>query len=334
MANPFTNGSPLYRDIWNKVHTKRENCLILTVGKVQKGKSTVNNIIGYNVDPLFTADTSYFQPQRWAYDLAKKKFKRGRFIMFEEIGTESGGMNRRKWYDFNNFVVNDILQTFGYEGIIVAFSVPSMNYIDKNALLLMDYKIEVLDKDLKNRTNTAKVFRLEYNESYGKLYRHFLRDNTGGKVDPYYFKMPNDERFKNIIKMFKSKENIFKKDIQKQGALKLKQRFSTECDIEEVVEELVNNFTIGDKTLWVYHRNLQRWYPKKGLIKSKYNIGLSNYSKAKDLAEMKLRNMGIRIDQDEGRENSTPSPSSSPEDVPDPVDPSLNARLTSGSNPK
>jgi hypothetical protein len=295
MANPFLYGSPFYYHVYNKVHVKRENCLIVTTGKVQKGKSTVNCISGYNLDPRFTGDTAFFTPDKFSYSIATKFFKRGRFILFEEVGTESGGMNRRKWYDFNNFVVNDVFQTFGYEGLIVAFSVPSLKYIDKNSLILMDYKIEVLDKNLKEKTNRAKIFELEYNETYDKLYRHYLKNHLGEKVTEYHFKLPNTERFKEIYGTFKSREKEFKKKIQKEGARKLREAFTTKREnIEEIVDKLVNDF-LYDKKYWEWYANQKKYCIIKALFKRDFDRRVTIFTECRDLTEYKLKELGVDL---------------------------------------
>lgn len=289
---------PVLNHVWDKVHKDRENCLILTTGKVQKGKSSTNLELADRLDrPYFSCSPSEkfgffsinqvaWMPEKFTDIISHMKLKRGSVIMFEEIGTESGGVNRRKWYDFNNFIVNDVLQTFGFEGLVVFFSVPTLNYVDKNTYRLMDIRIQAQGKDIRQKTNTFKAWQLDYNEDLDTLYRHNFYDDQGRKVPFYRIKRTVD---KTILKQFYDAEEEYKKWIQEQGNKRLKEAHNKKemFSEEEVSNILIEDFK-GDQKYW------KTWHSKrivnKGLVQNKYNLGFTRYTRVRDMAYNKIDN--------------------------------------------
>lgn len=272
--------NPFLFHVYKKVHVKRENALILVTGKVQKGKSTVARKVCWDLDRTFNIDRVVWEPVEFV-DALMKKMKRGNAINFEEIGTESGGIPKRKWFAFNNLVINDILQTFGFEGLIVVFTVPTLKYVDSNALTLIDYRIKVIDKDLNDNTNICKIYRTEYDEDQDKIYRYKLKNPlTNQKVGLYKMRQCNSKKLENDYAI---KEAEFKKNIQ----IKIKQRMKKDFTESESEEKIYRE---AEKRIDEFVRTKgKRVYIHKPSLENEFNLGETTARRIKTRLEKKLK---------------------------------------------
>lgn len=291
---------PFCKQVISKVYYKRENCLILTTGEVQKGKTTVNVSYASKLDPDFGAHRIVWLPQDFSRMLVEQKLKRGSAILFEEVGTEAGGIPRRKWFAFNNFIINDVLQTFGFEGLIVFLSVPSMSYIDSNALKLMDYKISVKDKDIKKNLNYVQILRMQYNDEIDRIYYHRLKDKKGNSIKYFAIKRTDN---KELLKHVFDEEAKYKKWIQTQGLERIEKKFREKTtDVKPIVEKLIEDFNDG-KNYWKFSRG--KYYLIQGLVMEDFDIGGGKFSKLKDLAYKRIEK--VRDVQARGSSSKTSS---------------------------
>jgi hypothetical protein len=165
----YRYADPLIRWIIKKVFIDRENCLIKITGGRQKGKSNIGKEIGWRLLLyLFNINSIVFHPEHFS-KIYKDGTKRGDVILYEEIGTEAGGLPRRRWYDFNNLLVLDIMQTEGFEGVVCILTLPSAKYLDSNVEPLIDIQIEAKKIDRKNHTNIFNAYWCEWSEEKQSL---------------------------------------------------------------------------------------------------------------------------------------------------------------------
>ena len=212
-ANPSSSvqlpDNPLYKRFWNRLHKYKKNCLIIICGETGSGKSTLGLKICKTLDPTFTEKRVISRPKDFLDVVVNGDLKLGQAIMLDEAGTVA---NAREWYSFNNKVVSYILQTFTYKRLVVVFTVPSFDYVDKQSRMLFHYYIECKRVDFMRKETVAKVMRLQYNAMTGKLYRKYLRFVIGEdycKVINFHFKKPDRE----LMKAYEKKSHQFKHDI-------------------------------------------------------------------------------------------------------------------------
>lgn len=286
MNRKFTN--PFLQQVHVTVNHRRENCLILTTGKVQKGKSRLNLTFASSLDPEFTIDRCVWMPTKFTELIHKGHLKRGNAVMFEEIGTEAGGIPRRKWYDFNNFIINDVLQTFGFEGLIVFLSVPTMDYIDTNALKLVDYRIIAKEKYMKHDATLCKIYEWEWNEDTKKFYRRNIMDYDKTRKKNWLIKVLPDSS--KLVKQFYQKEFEYKRWIQKQGFNRIAKEFADLTPIDElrIQEEIFKDLQKGSLDFWKIHNN-QRIL-SKGVVQTRFGIGSRIFERIRDNVYHQIRN--------------------------------------------
>jgi predicted ATPase len=288
MKSEFSN--PFLQSVYNDVHKKNKNALIIITGDTGTGKSYLAQKIANELDPDgFNENTLrerlVARPEQFMELVVKKRdtLKKGSVIIFDEAGT---GLAARAWYSANNNAIDYILQTFRYQQLIVIFTVPNMSFIDTHARRLFHYYVEALDIDIKRGLNICKIFKLSYNKMKpDEPYKQYFRTkNSKGEII-----VLKRFRFKKVpARIWHEYEEYaaeFKGDIGLRAiaaTVKVKEEdkvFNPDKAAEEIMANL-NNY-------------VKYWQGKqivdKELIEINFKIGERKATKIKKLVEMKLR---------------------------------------------
>lgn len=256
---------PLTKWILKKIFVDRENCMIKVLGKIQRGKSTVATELKWRLLPIIEnfVDTIIFHPEGLS-GFYIKGVKRGDVVVWEEIGTESGGISRRRWYEFNNILVIDVMQTHGFEGTVCIVDLPSSKYIDSNTEPLIDVQIEVKKIDRRNKTNIFVAYRLEWDENQQKVYKHCFTDDNGEKIETFAWRRTFP---KEVIKQYKEKEEEFKRWVQQRVDQEIRRKKITPDEEEQMFLKIMENV----KNVLVVRNN--KFNVSRPLIENEFKIG-------------------------------------------------------------
>ena len=257
------SNNPFVIDVWKKVYIDRENCNILITGHVQKGKTTVGISLAREFNSNFSSKYMLYHPKNVIKFINENDLKRGDVLLIEEMGTEAGGVSRRKWYDFNNFLFNDVLQTYGFEGLIVMIDAPYIDFIDSNTLKLMNYRARVIGKDLKTEENLCKILKFEWDDENQKYYRESVRDFTGKKINNFWIKRTQDSE---LLRDCRKKEIEFKKWVQQQANERINKDFNTGDDFDKLMKQANKN-----KNIWRIRG--KRKFVHIGAVMNEMNVG-------------------------------------------------------------
>lgn len=229
---------PLVKWILHKVFVKRENCVIMITGKVQKGKSRIALELAWRLLPFYFGRENIVWHPEGMSNFYVKGVKRGDILLYEEIGTEAGGIPRRRWYDFNNMLLLDIFQTHGFEGVICELTLPSRKYLDSNAEKLVDVVINAKDVDREHGVNIFTAYWTEYDDESDTIYKHSFLDDDGVKVECFAW----DSTVPNYInKEYKEAEKEFKRWIQTRVNENIRKKKITESEENEIYETILKD---------------------------------------------------------------------------------------------
>jgi hypothetical protein len=174
--------SPWLNEMWEDVHLRNKNVLALVEGPPGDGKSYFSMNTAQEIDPTFTHETlkerCLFHPRQFAQIVSQERLRHGNALLMEEMGTQA---DHRKWFSFNNMLINYILQTFRHQRLIAIFNVPIIDYIDSDSRKLFKYHVETLGIDKSNNMNVVKIKKQVYNSATKKIYRKFLRYRVNGQ---------------------------------------------------------------------------------------------------------------------------------------------------------
>lgn len=289
--NMKANNNVFYQKIYNQVHKKNRNCLIVVTGDTGKGKSYIAMKIAHMLDPEGFNHKTLRQrliadPKQFTDLVVNKKDQlyTGATIVFDEAGT---GLAAREWYSHNNRAIDYILQTFRYQKLIVIFTVPNMNFIDIHARKLFHFYVEALDINIGKKLNKCKVFELSYNKMKpDDPYRKYLRKDRN-KIKFFRLK-------KVPVKLWHEYEKYaeeFKEIIGHQAIEKAKPKVSK--------TEVFNPEEIANKILDNQGRYMKMWRGRRIVDRNKveidFKIGMTKSLRVKSLVEDKLREGNVKV---------------------------------------
>ena len=121
----------------------------------------------------------------------------------DEAGTQ---VSNREWFSFNNKAVKLVCETFRYKGFIVIFTVPKLEFIDKQVRTFFDYHIEAIKIDFKKKQNILKVKTHKYLPHLKKDVYPLFKMRDGRRVKFFRLNMPPKElmdRYEEVSVPFK-----------------------------------------------------------------------------------------------------------------------------------
>lgn len=256
---------PLTKWILKKIFVERENCVIKVLGKVQRGKSSVATELKWRLLPIIKdfVDAIIFHPEGLS-GFYVKGVKRGDVVVWEEIGTEAGGIPRRRWYEFNNLLIIDVMQTHGLEGTICIVDLPSSKYLDSNTEPLIDVQIEVKKIDRRNKVNIFIAYWLEWDEEQQKVYKHCFTDDEGEKIETFAWKRTFP---KDLLIEYKKKEREFKTWVQQRVDQEIKRKKISPEEEEQMFIKIMENI----KGFLIVRNN--KLFVSRPLIENEFKIG-------------------------------------------------------------
>lgn len=281
---------PLYKTIYKRVYHKKQNALILIVGDVGTGKSTLALRIAEKLDPTFTKDNIrervVIQPEQFSELIAKAdddKLAAGSVVIIDEAGASA--MASRDWYSIGNKMISHILQTFRYRRLILIMTVPNMSFIDVHARKLINFLIETKKIDFNTRKTKARVWKLNFNKISGQSDPYRIRftkkDEYGEDVtlDCMWFTKPDIKLVHAYDKYADEfKQGIIEKAMTNIAKTKNKVK-KKQFDAREIAEKIISN---KDR----YFKENGRM--NRGLIEVEFGIGENRSRQVRSTVKMLL----------------------------------------------
>lgn len=204
----LTAGKYFIRRTKNRMIFQNKNWIGLTCGGTGSGKSYSALTIAYQLCG-----------NRLRYVFSAKDFmillnnpedlQRGDIIMFDEAGV---GLGARDWNSVQNKLFGSILQTFRNMNVGVIFTTPDLSYIDVQARKLLHNYMETVGIDTEKKLAVIKVYDVQNNSRYGKIYYKHPRYLTRGGVRQLKFiavTLPPEK----IVKEYEAAKSRFTKQL-------------------------------------------------------------------------------------------------------------------------
>ena len=282
---------PWKQDVWDQVHLKNEDCIIAHIGKRRKGKSVSGLGICESMDPEgFTPENlperCFIHPLKfieWARK-PKKDIYPGLALMFDEVGV---GIPSREWQAFNNKAMFKVMQIFGHKNFIADFTLPHLGFMDAGPRSLIDYVVECLMIDRRNKLNICKVKEIYVDSVTGKWRTPFLRYRIDGKwykySKPYKFIKPSKE----LVKAYDDLQEDYKQefeDVIYREAKQLQQTTEDKNRKKEINEHELVETVVEEKDKYAKIR-AGRWFVDKAFLEYEFKIGRGIAERVKKVAE-------------------------------------------------
>lgn len=132
----------LKSQMWRRMNVRNEHFMGVIVGREGWGKSHSALTVAKAVDPSFTADDVFFQPQDLLKAFDSDQYRAGDVVVLDEAGV---GMGSRTWYEKEQVLLNQTLQTVRDDNMGVLFTLPRLSELDSMARGRLHAFVEIVD---------------------------------------------------------------------------------------------------------------------------------------------------------------------------------------------
>lgn len=167
--------------IWQRCNQENDHFMGAVVGREGTGKSYTAMTIAKIVDPTFRADRVFFSPKRLLETLQSDQYDAGTAVVVDEAGV---GVGARTWYEKEQVVFNQALQTARDDNLAVLFTLPRLNELDSQTRGRLHAVIEMVEVKA-NKYAKAKWFNISLSRKTGrqKIYHKYPRLEVNGTTD-------------------------------------------------------------------------------------------------------------------------------------------------------
>lgn len=266
--------NPLLKYIWKKVNRQNNNYMMAFTGPTGSGKSWAMLRTGEALDPGFSVQQVAFTGKRFIELASDDGYGKGSYFGFDESGV---GQGAREWWKDGNIVFNYVMQTWRRDNKIAAFTLPSLDLLDKQSRGLLDAVLQFTNINRSEGWTEWRFQRIQKNPKTGKLYYKYpvIR---GTKVKGFRVSTPSED----LVEKYEDRKKEFTEDL-KETALETFSNSGDDGDrdprdiAEEIIEEDEVEEYIGD--------NYGQKYIDKSKIELDFGIGGRKSKKVKKVLQ-------------------------------------------------
>ena len=273
-------GRIVKQKMWRRMNVENQHFMAAIVGREGTGKSHSALTLSRLVDPSFTAEDVYFDPQDLLRAFDSDAYGRGDMIVLDEAGV---GLGNRSWYDKEQILLNQTLQTVRDDNMGVIFTLPRLSELDSQTRGRLHAFLEMTEVNKREGYALAKWKNV---------------DPARGDRDKIYYKYP-EQRLDSVqwdiqqikigpppaelVEAYEGRKEAFKDELYEE-AIAAQQSESDERGPQDIAEELQDD--IG--SVLSEHGRTGEPYINKDLIRSRYDISHSDARTVKSLLEQEL----------------------------------------------
>jgi hypothetical protein len=253
------------------------------VGREGMGKSHTALKIGEVVDPSFSAERVMFDPEAMVQRFKEEDLGAGDVIILDEAGV---GMGNRSWYEKEQILLNQVLQTVRNENMAALFTLPALEELDSQTENRLHGYLELTEKeDGEHVRGKYKRLKIDRGPSRRGTYEKYPRRQKGGrtlKITSIGFTPPSD----GLVEAYEKRKRAFQADLYDEYLTDdEEEQESQKTDPRQVATEIAND---GVEPFVYEHPQNGRLLIKKDLIALEYDISKSDAGTVKTLLEQQI----------------------------------------------
>jgi len=170
----------LRRYIWKRMNRDNEHFMGVIVGREGSGKSHTALSICRKVDPTFDADRVFFDPADLVKAFQSDALGEGSMVMLDEAGV---GLGRRSWYEKEQVLLNQTLQTVRDENMGVLYTLPRLSELDSQTVGRLHSLLAMGEKHVDEGWAEVswKNIDVSRERTDGKVYKKYPRMRVDGR---------------------------------------------------------------------------------------------------------------------------------------------------------
>jgi ABC-type dipeptide/oligopeptide/nickel transport system ATPase component len=251
------------------------------VGREGSGKSHTALKIASGVDPSFTADRVFFDPKRLLEVLKSDEYGSGTAVVIDEAGV---GLGNRTWYDKDQILLNQALQTARDDNMCVLFTLPRLSELDSQTIGRLHTYIEMMELNKVEGYATARWMNIDpARDESGEIYKKYPRLREKGRkkrIERVSFTPPAED----LVEHYEERKAEFKQELYAE-AIEAAEEADNDGDgpnpkdiAQEIAEEGIGSYVARNGST-------KEPYINKDLIRVEHDLSHSDASAVKTLLE-------------------------------------------------
>lgn len=266
--------------VWRRANVKNKHFMGVVVGREGTGKSHTALKMASGVDPTFTADRVFFKPERLLETVQSNQLGTGHAVVIDEAGV---GLGSRTWYDKDQIMLNQALQTIRDDNMVVLFTLPRLSELDSQTEGRLHAYIEMQDVYPDDGYATARWLNVSPSrDGSGQIYKKYVRLRAHGKkkrIEQVRFTPPDSD----LVTNYEERKETFKDELFEE----ILEDAEAEADSEDADPEAIAQ-EIADESIAEYiseDGKTGRPYINKDLIRAGYEISHSDARAVKSMLQ-------------------------------------------------
>lgn len=266
--------------IWKRMNVDNEHFMGAVVGREGSGKSHSALSIARTVDPSFSADDVFFDPQDLLEAFDSDDYGPGNVIILDEAGV---GLGNRSWYDKEQILLNQTLQTVRDDNMGVFFTLPRLEELDSQTIGRLHAFIEMLDTYPDEGWAVSKWKNIDLTrDGRGQDYKRYTRLRVEGvnkRITRFGISAPPSE----LVEAYETRKESFKDELYEDAIAAYDDDEGDDAaSPKEVAEEIV---ATGVDEYLSEHGGNGRTYVDHELIRSDFDLSHRDAKAAKKIVE-------------------------------------------------
>jgi len=230
--------------VWRRANVKNKHFMGVVVGREGHGKSHTGLKICSGVDPTFTADRVFFDPERLLDTVQSNELGTGHAVVIDEAGV---GLGSRTWYDKDQIMLNQALQTIRDDNMVVLFTLPRLSELDSQTRGRLHAYIEMQEVYPEEGYATARWLNISPSrDGSGEIYKKYVRLTAYGKtkrIEQIRFTPPDPTLVENYeLRKDTFKDELFEEILEEADGEADKEDTDPEAIAQEIATESVAEY--------------------------------------------------------------------------------------------
>lgn len=267
--------------VWKRCNVDNKHFMGCIVGREGSGKSHTALKIASGVDPTFTADRVFFDPKRLLEVLKSDEYGAGTAVVIDEAGV---GLGNRTWYDKDQILLNQALQTARDDNMCVLFTLPRLSELDSQTIGRLHTFVEMMDLDKVAGHADARWMNIDPSrDESGEIYKKYVRLRVNGRkkrVERVRFTPPAE----GLVEHYEERKANFKDELYAE-AIEAAEEADDDgegSNPQEIAQEIAEE---GIEPFVARNGSTKELYINKDLIRVEHDLSHSDASAVKTLLE-------------------------------------------------
>lgn len=267
--------------VWKRCNVQNQHWMGGVVGREGSGKSYTALKIASAVDPTFDADRVFFDPKRLLETLKDESLGAGTAVVIDEAGV---GLGNRTWYEKDQILLNQALQTARDDNYAVAFTLPRLSELDSQTVGRLHTFIEQMNVDKVAGHADARWMNIDpARDESGEIYKKYPRLRVNGRVHRVKgvrFTPPADD----LVEHYEERKAEFKQELYAEAIEAAEEADSDDeaADPQAIAQEIADS---GIAPYVARNGSTKEAYINKDLIRTRHDLSHSDASAVKTLLE-------------------------------------------------